>query len=53
MSVGIERLLDRPHRIEPGRIAEPGELGELHLADAVLGGDRAAGRGDQIVDEAR
>ena len=50
-SLRIERLLDRPQRAEPRRIAEPGELVELHLADAMLGRDRAAGRGDEVVDQ--
>ena len=50
-SLRIERPLDRAHRAEPRRIAEPRQLVELHLADAVLGRDRAARGGDEIVDE--
>ena len=41
----IARIADKPRRI-----AQAGQFGQLHLADAVLGRDRAARRGDEIVD---
>ena len=49
----VERLLDRAQGMDARRAAQARELGALQLADAVLGGDRAAGGGDQIVDQAR
>src|SRR5438309_3162848 len=49
--LGIERLLDRPQRLEPrGRIGAR-QSRRLHLADAVLGRDRTAGGDDEVVDE--
>ena len=47
----VERMLDRAQRRDPARRGEALELVALQLADAVLGGDRAAGRGDEIVDQ--
>src|SRR5260221_3072900 len=47
----VERLLDRPQRMDaPGR-RQPRELGALQLADAMLGGNRPARRSDEVVDQ--
>ena len=45
-------MLDRPERVDAAGRGEPGEFGELHLADAMLGRDRAARGGHKIVDQA-
>src|SRR6185437_10692088 len=45
----VERLLDRSERVNSAGRREAGEFGALQLADAVLGGDRTAGGGDEIV----
>src|SRR4051794_20490345 len=49
----VEGLLDRAQRVDAPRRRETGELGALQLADAVLGGDRAARGGDEVVDQFR
>ena len=48
----VERLLDRAQGVDAAGRREAGELGALQLADAVLGRDRAAGGGDEVVDQA-
>ena len=50
---GIERGLDRAEGPRRRVGIEPGELVALHLADAMLGADRAARGGDQVVDQPR
>ena len=44
-------MLDRLERVNPAGRREALELVQLQLADAVLGRDRSAGRGDEIVDQ--
>src|SRR4051794_21916303 len=49
----VERVLDRLQCMNPAGGREAGEFAPLQLADAVLGGDRAAGGRDEVVDHAR
>ena len=48
-AVGIERRLDPAHQLDLQRAFEAQQLVALQLADAVLGGDRAAEAGNDIV----
>ena len=48
-AVGIERRLDPAHQRDLQRALEAQQLVALQLADAVLGGDRAAEAGNDIV----
>src|SRR3569623_154244 len=50
--VRIEGTLDRAQRRHARRRGQAFELAQLHLADAVLGGDRSARGDDQVVDHA-
>src|SRR3546814_12278163 len=45
----VERPFDGAHHAQRHRIAQPGKFGALELAYAVLGADRSAPPGHQIV----
>ena len=52
-TLGVERAFDRPHQVELDRAPVARELGPLHAADAVLGGNRAVHVGNEVVHGAR
>ncbi len=49
----IERTLDRAHGLKLRRRCEAFQLRQLHLPDAMLGGDRTACEGHEVVDHLR